>query len=65
MFLKWKRKLEKRVAELENAVSMLNVLIESLQKRTISQKTTEEEPPLSTNQLLDEWLNGKEDDNGN
>lgn len=61
----FKRKLEKRVAELENAVSMLNAKLEDLQKRTISQKTTEEEPPLSTNQLLDEWLNGKEDDNGN
>ena len=65
MFFKWKRKLEKRVAELENVVSMLNAQIESLQKRTISQKTTAEETPLSTNQLLDEWLNGKEDDNGN
>lgn len=65
MFSKWKRELEKRVAELENTVSTLNAKLEDLQKRTISQKTTEEETPLSTNQLLDEWLNGKEDDNGN
>lgn len=36
-----------------------------LSKKTISQTTTEKETPATTSEILDEWLNGKEEDNGN
>ena len=47
--------LRERVATLEKAVSELS-------KKTISQTTTEKDEPPTPTQILDEWFNGKEDD---
>lgn len=47
--------LSERVATLEKAVAELS-------KKTISQTTTEQEEPPTPTQILDEWFNGKEDD---
>lgn len=58
MFFKRIKKLEDKVCELEKK-------IEEFQRRTISQKTLEKDPPPTTNQILDEWLNGKEEGDGN
>ena len=55
----------KRINRLEKRIDELEKQIEELQKRTISQRTTVEEPPVSVNQVLDEWLNGEAEDNGN
>lgn len=54
---KKKPKVKDRVAALENAVAELS-------KRTISQATTADEPPVPFSQIMDEWLNGEEEDNG-
>ena len=45
----------KRVATLEKAVAELS-------KKTISKTTTEQDEPPTPTQILDEWFNGKEDD---
>ncbi len=47
--------LRERVATLEKAVSELS-------KKTISKTTTEQDEPPTPTQILDEWFNGKEDD---
>lgn len=47
--------LRERVATLEKAVSELS-------KKTISKTTTEQDEPPTPAQILDEWFNGKEDD---
>ena len=47
--------LRERVATLEKADAELS-------KKTISQTTTEQEEPPTPTQILDEWFNGKEDD---
>lgn len=47
--------LRERVATLEKAVTELS-------KKTISQTTTEKDEPPTPTQILDEWFNGKEDD---
>lgn len=50
-------RLKDRVAELEKAVAELS-------KRTISQTTTADEPPVPYSQIIDEWLNGEEGNSG-
>lgn len=47
--------LRERVATLEKAVTELS-------KKTISKTTTEQDEPPTPTQILDEWFNGKEDD---
>ena len=47
--------LRERVVTLEKAVAELS-------KKTISQTTTEKDEPPTPTQILDEWFNGKEDD---
>lgn len=47
--------LRERVATLEKAVAELS-------KKTISKTTTEQDEPPTPTQILDEWFNGKEDD---
>ncbi len=54
----------KRIKQLEDRVCELEKKIDELQRRTISQKTLEKDAPLTTNQILNEWLNGEEGDNG-
>lgn len=59
---------KKRIDKLENIVIELRRDIEELkelQKRTVSQRTLEKDPPPTASQVLDEWLNGKESDDGN
>lgn len=56
----------KKVEE-ENALLRQEVkeLREELSKRTISQKTMQQDnEPVSTSQILSEWLNGEEGANG-
>ena len=47
--------LRERVATLEKTVAELS-------KKTISQTTTEKDEPPTPTQILDEWFNGKEND---
>lgn len=54
----------KRIKRLENRVDALEKKIEEMQKRTVSQKTMEEDQPPTASVIIDEWLNGKEEDNG-
>lgn len=55
MFIRRKERLalQKRVKLLEEKVSELS-------KRTVSEKTMQSEQPPNYNQIIDEWLNGKE-----
>ncbi len=50
---KKKPRLKDRVAALEKTVAELS-------KRTVSQMTTADEPPVPFSQIMDEWLNGEE-----
>ncbi len=54
---KKKHRIKDRVAALEKTVAELS-------KRTISQITTAEEPPVPYSQIIDEWLNGEEENSG-
>lgn len=65
------KQLENRVGELEKSNTdlqaenkALNEKVVELSKRTISQTTTAEEAPVPFSQVVDEWLNGKEEENG-
>ena len=51
-----------RKTELEKRVTALERQVERLSRKTISQTTTEEDTPPTPTQILDEWLNGKEED---
>lgn len=55
---------EKRFQALEEKVDKLTQAVAEMSKKTISQRTTEEEETVPFSQILDEWLNGaKEGDN--
>ena len=64
-FLKRIKILEETVQKQGEIIAELSAKAEELGKRTISQKTTERETPPCASQILDEWLNGAEDENGN
>jgi hypothetical protein len=55
MFIRRKERiaLQERVKLLEEKVGELN-------KRTVSEKTMQSEQPITYKQMVDEWLNGKE-----
>lgn len=56
------RKIEEENALLRQEVKELR---EELSKRTITQKTMQQDnEPISTSQILSEWLNGEEGLNG-
>jgi len=58
--------LEERNKLLEERTSALETKVEELSKKTISQKTLQEDENPSPSQILNEWLNGEEEeDNGN
>lgn len=62
----WKRValLESKHAFLRDKVELLEAKAKEVEKKTISQKTLEEDKPLATGQIINEWLNGKEDESG-
>ncbi len=55
----------KRIRLLEERLLQAERRIDELEKKTISKRTLEKDPPPSASQILDEWLNGEEEDNGN
>lgn len=55
----------KRIKLLEERLLQAEKRIEELEKKTVSQRTLGKDPPPSASQILDEWLNGEEEDNGN
>ena len=56
-----RKRLEERFAALESKYSDMEKKVAELSKRTISQKTTQNDPvPFS--QIVDEWLNGAEEE---
>lgn len=55
MLFKKRKSLKTRIENLEKAVAELS-------KKTISQRTQEEDAPKSYSQIIDEWLNGKEEE---
>lgn len=58
--------LEERSKLLEERTAALETKVEELSKKTISQKTLQEDENPSPSQILNEWLNGEEEeDNGN
>lgn len=70
MFGKFKKKQEKRgpclrIILLENRVDGLLKRIDALEreKRSISERTTQDEV-ITTRQIINEWLNGKEEADG-
>ncbi|MBQ8371550.1 MAG: hypothetical protein IJX38_01240 [Clostridia bacterium] len=63
MLFKKKRiiSLEREVEALRGQVSRLEEKLGELGKKTISQKTMEKQP-VSYNQIVDEWVNGEDED---
>lgn len=55
----------KRIKLLEERLLQAEKRIEELEKKTVSQRTLGKDPPPSASQILDEWLNGEEEENGN
>lgn len=64
-FIKRLKALEGRNRILEDKTAALEAKVEELSKKTISQKTLQEDESPSPSQILNEWLNGEEQDNGN
>lgn len=64
-FIKEMKILRENNYLLTKRVEALEEKVEELSKKTISQKTLEEDTPPPPSQILDEWLNGEEADNGN
>lgn len=52
-------------AKLKATVKQQGLKTKELGRKTISQTTTKKEPTPSVNQIIDEWLNGEGEDNGN
>ena len=57
-------RLEKSNADLREDNKALTEKVAELSKKTISQTTTAEDAPVPFSQIVNEWLNGKEEDNG-
>lgn len=55
----------KRIQLLEERLLQAEKRLDELEKKTISQRTLGKDLPPSASQILDEWLNGEEEDNGN
>ncbi len=55
----------KKIKLLEERICALEKRIDEISKRTISQKTLQDEPMPSASQILDEWLNGESKTDGN
>ena len=46
-------------------IRVLEEKVDALSKRTISQLTLSDDESVSTSQIVDEWLNGEEESDGN
>ena len=58
--------LEERNKLLEERTAALETKVKELSKKTISKKTLQDDESPSPSQILNEWLNGEEEeDNGN
>lgn len=55
----------KRIKLLEERLLRAEKRLDELEKKTISQRTLDKDTPPSASQIIDEWLNGEEEDNGN
>lgn len=58
----------KRIINALNIFKRLKVLeeeVNKLKKKTISQLTLQDDEGASVKQIIDEWLNGEEESNGN
>lgn len=64
-FVKKIKALEEQASKQGKGIELLKLALKEKEMKTISQRTTEEEPvPFAV--IMDEWLNGgKEEDNGN
>ena len=54
--------LESKVDLLKKQLEAIETKLKELDRKTISQKTLEEDKPLPTGQIINEWLNGKEEE---
>lgn len=57
------KKLFKRPSLRERVEALEKIVAEEITKKTISKTTTEEEAPLTPQQVINEWFNGKDGDN--
>lgn len=57
--------LEERLLRAERRLDETEKRLGEFEKKTISQRTLEKDLPPSASQIIDEWLNGEEEDNGN
>ena len=58
----------RRIINALNIFKRLKVLeekVNKMSKRTLSQLTLQDEEGASVKQIIDEWLNGEEESNGN
>ena len=56
--------LESKIDLLKKRTEDIDSEVKALGKKSISQTTLEEDKPLSTRDIVNEWLNGKEEDSG-
>lgn len=56
--------LESKLELLKNQMSDIDSELKEFNKKTVSKKTLAEDAPLPTGQIINEWLNGKEDESG-
>ena len=56
--------LDSENKRLKSTIKAQGVKINELGKRTISQTTLAKDAPPSVNDIIDEWLNGEEEKNG-
>lgn len=56
--------LESKIDLLKKLTEDIDSEVKALGKKSISQTTLEEDKPLSTRDIVNEWLNGKEEESG-
>ena len=55
-------KMKLELEELRKEVCLLREMVANASKKTVSEKTTTPETRLSSAEVMDQWLNGKEDE---
>lgn len=56
--------LESKLELLKDQMSDIGSEMKEFNKRTVSKRTLDEDTPLPTGQIINEWLNGKEEESG-